>query len=422
VPRTQRLIQKRCIEVKCGKPFQVESWNATRLARCPDCRDTHRAAAAICVVCEESFPRTPSSNHVRCPNCVKNGRGRCAACGDETAVRPGVQGVTLCPSCLEGKTPAEKLLGDYVRIVCRGDSAFGGTAHAKRCLGVRIWTRTRALSRLSTFNPVDLTYICDRCHGLVIQRLGAVTRRERQPRETEIRQQIRHGEFVDVAVSVAPPRLDSRKAVHDVILSEAQASGRWIPGDATRLPSPKKHPSVSSRAAWRRVAGFWRAVGGPAIVIDECPWCRRLTFNAKADTDRGRGRFHRPCWEAALQSEKGRAWQSARLRLMRSPENAKRTAPQRKALADKLYGDEPPVPSRHGPVAKPRVLTRNFGCAVRHLLGGDTLGALAAEYGLTPQGISNGIRSVLDSLPESDAASPRFAKYIVALREAASSR
>ena len=97
-------------------------------------------------------------------------RRACLACG------AAIEGARLCERCKSGDTPADLLRGDYIRITCRGDRASNGAQHARRCEQAKVWPRGRAKSRLSSFNPEDNTYICDSCHGLVIQRLGATKR------------------------------------------------------------------------------------------------------------------------------------------------------------------------------------------------------------------------------------------------------
>ncbi len=66
-------------------------------------------------------------------------------------------------------------------------------------------------------------------------------------------------------------------------------------------------------------------------------------------------------------------------------------------------------------------LTRDFGWAVRHILGGATHEALASEAHVTRQAVTKGIARILDLLPEPDLCDQRLARYVQALRDAGAS-
>lgn len=399
-----RSIRKICRE--CDKPFYLAAFLAERVARCDDCRAGHRAVARLCSTCEREFMAAPSSTRRRCDRCVAEGRGRCVACGNATAVEPGGQGVGLCPSCREGETSQGPLRPDYLRLTCRGATAFGETRHAKRCEWNRIMTRVAALGRLTTFDPATQTYICDRCHGLVIAVLGAPKRQRRLRR----RGLLDPGERLDLGA----PR--SFKDVQELINREARTSSAWLPGDTARFKGHRP-TTMSESAVWKRMAGKWRR--DPQVVVALCRGCGRLTLNAKADVARGIGplAFHRSCWEEACQTPDGRKWWHDRLVLSRREPSKDKVDRRTKDEVDRRIGALPPMDVRTRQ-PDPETLTRNFGWAVRHLLAGEKQSAIARTANFSRPVIGKGIAKVLELLPPAEIANARLRRYVVAMRDA----
>src|ERR1700730_10043971 len=62
----------------------------------------------------------------------------------------------------------------------------------------------------------------------------------------------------------------------------------------------------------------------------------------------------------------------------------------------------------------PEQLTRDFGIAVRHLLGGELQADLAAEFGVDAATISRACRDIPNLLPRLEAADGRMARYLAA--------
>ncbi len=76
---------------------------------------------------------------------------------------------------------------------------------------------------------------------------------------------------------------------------------------------------------------------------------------------------------------------------------------------------------RRGPAPSTEVLTRDFGWAVCHLLGGDKVAVLAKRAGLSSKSkglVSTNIARILALLPEPDVVDREFRRYVVALRAA----
>jgi DNA-directed RNA polymerase subunit RPC12/RpoP len=403
IERPATRTHKTCVD--CGASFELRTWNEDRYVRCPTCLGAHRAKDRLCDVCGRPFKAPPSSSRIRCRNCTDAGRGRCAACGSVAAVAPGVQGTTICPSCRAGETDAGQLRPGYVQLWCRGVQAFGGTRHAKRCQRVSIRPIARARRRLSTLDEAAATYICDWCHGLDSLKKGA-NARLRTARGTGI---VEFGEDLGAG---AP---SSWKELQEIVLRQAEGSGRWRPGDETKL-ARSKAPRVTLEAAWQRVAGFWRTPDGPAVIVRLCRGCGQLLLVARADATRTLSplAFHRPCYEAVCRSADGRRWWSDRLRLLH------RGTP--KPVVDQRIGAVLPTPRLQHRDPDETTLTRDFGWAVRHLLGGEPQAEIAARGYYTRPAVTQAIGRVLRLLPPPDRVDRRFRKYILALREAQHAR
>jgi DNA-directed RNA polymerase subunit RPC12/RpoP len=394
---------KACVD--CGAPFELGTWIADRYARCPACLGARRAKDRLCDVCGQPFKAPTSSTRIRCRSCIDAGRGRCAACASVASVTPGVQGTTICPPCRAGETDPGRLRPAYVQLWCRGVQAFGGSRHAKRCQRVRIISIARARIRLSTLDEAAATYICDWCHGLETLKKGMNARLRAARREGVV-------EFGEDLGAGAP---GSWKEAQEITLRQAAASGRWRPGDVSRLRS-RRAPAVTPQAAWQRVAGFWRAPGGVAVVVRLCRGCGQLLMVARADATRTLSPlvFHRPCYEAACRSPEGRRWWSERLGLLRWGKP--------KAVVDRRIGAVVPAPRLQHRDPYETTLTRDFGWAVRHLLGGEPQAEIAATDYYTRPAVTQAIGRVLRLLPPPDRVDRRFRKYILALREAEHAR
>jgi hypothetical protein len=59
-------------------------------------------------------------------------------------------------------------------------------------------------------------------------------------------------------------------------------------------------------------------------------------------------------------------------------------------------------------------LTRDFGIAVRHLLGGEIQADLAKELGLDAATVSRACRDMPNLLPRAEVADRRMARYLAA--------
>jgi hypothetical protein len=396
-PRPAESVRKVCSE--CGDPFYVTPYLEARLGRCDRCRAGHRAVGRDCSVCGREFMAPPSSNRQRCESCVADGRGTCVACGAPTPVEPGVQGVALCPTCRRGETSATLLKPDYVRLTCRGASAFGETRHATRCEKSRIMTRASAPQRLTTFDPSTQTYICDNCHGLVIAAKGAPARQR----------WLRRRGLLDPAERLGQGGPRSFHDVQELVNRQARAHGSWNPGDVSRLEGHRTGV-VSPEGAWKRVAGWWKK-RQMEVYAELCRGCGLLTLTARADEARrgGDAAYHRACWDAACGTDEGKRWWEDRLVLLGRGLS--------KDEVDDRIGRYPAAEVRERQPDR-EVLTRNFGWAVRHLLGGETQGSIARSVYLSRPVIGKGIAEVLDLLPPPERANTRLRRYVIALREA----
>jgi hypothetical protein len=263
----------------------------------------------------------------------------------------------------------------------------------------------RARTRLSTLDETTATYICDCCHGLDSLKKGANFRLRAA----------RGAGLVEPGEDLGEGAPGSWKEVQELVVRQAEGSGRWRPGDESKFRRSKA-PRVTPEAAWRRVAGFWRARGGVAVIVRLCRGCGQLLMVARTDASRALSplAFHRPCYEAACRSPEGRRWWSDRLRQLR------RGTP--KAEVDRRIGAVVPAPRLQHRDPDETTLTRDFGWAVRHLLGGEPQAEIAATDHYARPPVTRAIGRVLRLLPPPDRVDRRFRKYVLALRAAEHAR
>jgi hypothetical protein len=113
------------------------------------------------------------------------------------------------------------LSADYVRLTCRGASAFGETKKAQRCEKSRAIAWAAAAGRLSTFDPATQTDICDHWHGLVIAAKG-VPKRQRW---------LRRRGLLDAGERLGPGAPRSFHDVFELMHRQAKATSGWNSGD-----------------------------------------------------------------------------------------------------------------------------------------------------------------------------------------------
>jgi len=132
-----------------------------------------------------------------------------------------------------------------------------------------------------------------------------------------------------------------------------------------------------------------------------------LVMMSTAQTAR-QTRFHDPCRDEAMRTGEGRRWWSRMLDL-------RRTYGMEMEKVYDLVGPLP-TPRRSGRRRQTGELTRDFGWAVRHLLGGDLQTQLADESHVSVSTVSRGITSILELLPPPERVDRQFQRYVLALK------
>lgn len=386
--------------VECGLPFTGQPSRLRRVTRCDTCIARHRATERECSSCGATFLAAPLLNHSRCRACIDSSRGRCVACAGPAEVGQSVQGTTLCARCNAGETADSALVPAYIKLSCRGVTAFGSTRHAKRCQPVRVVSEARAIARFASYDAATRTFICDRCHGLTILAKGIETR-QANARETAARGQ--RGR-INAGMTLDRPR--SWKTAFELVTEQAQQHPNWrkdAPGGAAR--------AVTEIGIWQRTLkqGALRPDG--RTMIDTCRGCGRLTLNSAASQGAGPLVYHATCWRSALQSDEGRKWYSQRLRMARRYGLTK-------TEIDGRVGAVPPGALQ--PAHNSATLTRYFEWAAWAILARKRQSDLASEAGVSRAAVSSGVRAALQLLPEPELCNKRLRRYVDAFRAATS--
>lgn len=396
-------VSRDCVE--CGLPFSGPPNRLRRVSRCDSCIARHRATERQCSTCGATFRAAPSLNHARCPACIDNGRGRCVACGGLAEVGKGVQGATLCAGCVAGETADAALVPGYIKLRCRGVTAFGSTRHAKNCQPLRIVPEGRAVARFTSYDPATRTFICDRCHGLTILAKGIETR------QTKARKAAGRGLHGRINAGITLDRPRSWKSAFELIAEQAQQHPNWRdepPDDARR-----RQPKLTSEAIWQRTLAQGALGPEGRTIVDVCRGCGKLTLNSAASKGAGPLGYHAPCWRRALQTDAGRKWSSRRLIMARQHGLTK-------AEIDTRVGQVPP--GAFHPASDPATITRYFEWTSWTILAGKSQGDIAKEAGVSRAAVSSGVRTVLELLPEPELCNKRLRRYVDAFRAAISHR
>lgn len=290
-----------------------------------------------------------------------------------------------------------------IELRCRGVRASFGTFHAKNCEPGRRYVYARARARrLHHYNPASQTFLSKPCatlqaflpyHIEQIKKFSPGEQVRSLPHYRELRKQL--------AEHMEKWKPSPKKGQEVQALTDARRQGRGGLGGERRA-------RLTMTSAWRRPTKKGR---GGHWEIRLCRRCQRMLMVSTAATAWS-NRYHRPCWKAALQTDAGRQWWARRLEL-------RRRGSSQDDVNGKL-GPNPPSVHRLGRQRVARELTRDFGWAVRHYLGGESKSSLAREAaGGDTIRVSRAIRTVISLLPAPELATMRFRRYVVALQLAA---
>jgi len=342
-----------------------------------------------CMVCESLYSVPPSwaKHQTRCPDCVQARRTRCAHC-NQIMVREPSKGHgghrTFCPACSD------------VTVQCRGYIPFGNTpAYANDC-GHTYTRSVTELERCTTYDPAKGTFICRHCNGA--ERF--VRAELKRLRETGIKERVRtweqYKQLLRIRAGEKPGfvQQQGRKGVRPGAMIAARRAGK---GGAKGADAAR----VQMAARWRR---------GVTIQAGLCRWCDKLVLLFQTGPDEVY-ELHGACYQAAQRTPEGRLWLSRRRKALLQGLT--------KTECDERFGAQIPTPTKLGRRPTSEDLTRNFGWAVRHLLGEETRTSLAKEAVTTRQVVSYGIKAIVTLLPDPQLATGRFRTYVESLREAA---
>lgn len=333
-----------------------------------------------CEVCATPFRVPPSRARIRrCPTCIEKGRAKCVACPKEVSVSPGARAYVRCADCKAKRSTATRRV-PLVELQCRGARTPWGIDHAETCQ--RTYPRSRsAVKQIASYEAEAGTFVsgpCSSWQSLIAMQVDEMRRRGWKTPASKAT----YRKFLAERLQSRPETGAAQRARPEALIAARKAGEGGLAGPAkSRL----------------QMATTWRH--GSKWLISQCLHCGRLMMISTAPTA-ARPRLHQRCYHEVLQTEEGREWRRNRLSRRR------------------FAADHPPVEKRRGRRRDPDTLTRDFGWAVRHLLGGETHAQLAAEGHLDRSVVTKAIRGVVELLPEPEVADARLRRYVDALREA----
>ena len=448
--------------VVCARPFRKVA--SRTLTRCPDCiaagrgrcpcgvevsvapRTSGRALCetcraqswrrydepkqqkhvATCIVCDQAFPVFASrrTSQRRCPSCVAAARARCPVCYRVFAATPtrdalGVLGFGSRPRCPDCQQPQAGPRGGRVvrwgdgkdrsprlTLACRGVELYDTTRWAKRCWGERVYTPSYA-GRMHTYRPEDATYVCRPCIGQQRVYGDLAQQIARDPERFS-----KDPEFSDRVIDIVDDgsRVRSLRQAGELLAawgSTHPPRARGVPPRETKLGARVALPVP---AGWRGSAAKWRK--GVRWQVRQCQTCGLLLMSWPAPKSPPTT-THRHCMVEGMRTPEVRQWLAERRR--------RRDRGESTITINRAVGFTMPLPKAKGRQSDPATLTRQLQWAILHFLGGDTLGAIARQFGVTRQTVHGAVRRILLLLPDGDVEYAPFRKLVYNLREAAGS-
>jgi hypothetical protein len=329
--------------------------------------DACRATKQTCNVCGQPLFYPPSVRVVRCPTCISAGRVRCRLCDKEVKARHLRDSHVVCTDCRP-------------TLTCRGVTRFGVTEHARHCRGRYSYLPGKArvmAARAGTSVDLDaMTFVSAPCHrldALVQANLDYLRRTLSQPVHS-------WAQFWELMGEVPGYRkaMQAKQRAPAGFLRGARGKRRL----QAHLTAPDRSTAQLVRA-WKQ---------GSKWELRLCRLCGNLLMVSTAPSA-FKPVTHQQCFFNFLQSDAGRRWKHQQ---SQSPQGIR-------------------VPRLKRPNRKtPDQLTRDFGIAVRHLLGRETQADLAQTYGRDAATVSRACRDIPNLLPGLEVADRRLARYVVA--------
>jgi hypothetical protein len=281
-----------------------------------------------------------------------------------------------------------------VEVSCRGFERFGAVRRGEVCAAIvarsgrnSIQLPPANLRQRESYDPATGTYVCKSCG-----RLGRIAE--------EMRAQLRVAGFEEIRSWAAFDQAAQTFLAGD--------GGRAFRAQTERATAARRRQGGQPEGSGGRgevqsaaiLTRTWRHGGRkgrerPAQEVRECSWCGLLLI---AWTSPGAVpvRMHAHCMSEWKKIPEYSSWISKLLKFRRVDKLGKEEALR---LAGK-----PPTPKRAGKPRDPEVLTRDFGMAVRHLVGPEekreSLAQLAQEAGVDRSAVWQAIQGVLKRLPD----------------------
>jgi len=295
---------------------------------------------------------------------------------------------------------ASKAAARRREVQCRGVDRFGSVRRGGKCR-VSFSAPLDQLQKLPSFEESEMTYVCRSCGAL-----GRWVDRELAQLKTRgLGERVRSWALFDTLLAerrADDPAWERHLANSRDRLRRARSEKTWPGGRGGDV----HRDSILART-WLGHAR--RSQVEAAREVRLCKNCGLLLLIPTSPTAR-RTDFHWACWKEVIQSEEGRRWWRLMLKYRRSRGFSKEQVTERIG--------PPPVPKRVGRRRSSIELTRDFGWTVRHVLGGQSIPALAASSNpvVDRSVVSKAIRNTLGLLPEPAAVSRSFRPYVERLR------
>lgn len=362
---------------------------------CEVCSAYPQICGEACAEREHRFEVPPSRSRLkRCPSCVGMGHAICGGCGALVSVS-NRGGKAICGECKElGRRGTARERSARITVMCRGPESTPFKApSARRCRESLVYTAAR-LERLTRYDAASGTVVCNACLGvekaiqLWLPRMKATGLK---PRSYE--------QYRAMLKPFAKRYLTQERP--------DWVKERW--GEATELVEARKEGKGGrrgARASEASLAAPWARptpVGGfpTSWEIDICHGCGKLLIRATAPTA-AKPDFHRACFDSFRREARERREQLRMLGFSGVDLSRNELRP-------------PFATSRRDP----KILTRNFGWAMQHLVLGVAQHELAEKAFVTPQVVSEALASIIDLLPGSTVMSARFRPHVELLAKRA---
>ena len=257
--------------------------------------------------------------------------------------------------------------------------------HAPHCDREKEFVQSAAFA-LKTYKASSGEWTCRACQALEMgtaYKYGVVRQLGYDPNGyEELLEILRDSD--DIRVPGRQPGFVAQAGNPDALIAARRAGKGGLAGPA--------RTRVSLVAAWSRP-------GGPSWEIVLCQECGTILLRGTGPKSK-KVSSHQACWWAVQRSPEGRAWMAAYMAKARG---------RRGTVASRPYR-----PRRQGRPPSPETLKRDFGWAVRVVIGNETPQALADSAFTSRQAVEQGIRRILSLLPAPEIADQTTRRYVLA--------